>query len=191
MTSGRSRSSSSHAGGEHELGQLRAVDRRHAACRPAPARRRCRSRPRVAWSAFSAEKQMPRIRWPSSARSLSLAVTTATFAPASAKRGEDGAGAQVLRVVHHHFRRRVSGRRSSCRRCRAPTGGAPVTIDRLFGLVKLGTTQSATQARAARAAASPATARTPARSPGRCSRARSRRRRRRRADDPSSGTCAR
>ena len=38
----------------------------------------------VTSSAFSDEKQMPVILWPSSARSLSLAVTTATFAPASA-----------------------------------------------------------------------------------------------------------
>ncbi len=36
-------------------------------------------------SAFSAEKQTPDMRWPSSARSLSLAVTTATRAPASEK----------------------------------------------------------------------------------------------------------
>ena len=35
-------------------------------------------------SAFSAEKQMPFILWPSSRRSLSLAVTTATDLPASA-----------------------------------------------------------------------------------------------------------
>ncbi len=39
----------------------------------------------VTWSAFSEEKQMPFIRWPRSLRSLSLAVMTATFAPASEK----------------------------------------------------------------------------------------------------------
>ena len=33
--------------------------------------------------AFSAEKQMPRILWPRSRRSLSLAVITATLQPAS------------------------------------------------------------------------------------------------------------
>ncbi len=38
----------------------------------------------VASLARSDEKQMPDILWPSSARSLSLAVTTATLAPASA-----------------------------------------------------------------------------------------------------------
>ncbi len=38
----------------------------------------------VTWSAFSDEKQMPFILWPSSVRSLSLAVTTATLCPASA-----------------------------------------------------------------------------------------------------------
>ena len=38
----------------------------------------------VTLSAFSDEKQIPFILWPSSARSLSFAVTTATFAPASA-----------------------------------------------------------------------------------------------------------
>ena len=37
----------------------------------------------VTWSAFSEEKQMPCIWWPSSLRSLSFAVITATFAPAS------------------------------------------------------------------------------------------------------------
>ncbi len=36
------------------------------------------------WSDFSDEKQMPLSLWPSSERSLSFAVTTATFAPASA-----------------------------------------------------------------------------------------------------------
>ena len=39
----------------------------------------------VAWSAFSAEKQMPRSLWPSSSRSLSLAVMTATLQPLSAR----------------------------------------------------------------------------------------------------------
>lgn len=39
----------------------------------------------VALSAFSAEKQMPRRPWPSMVRSLSLAVTAATSAPASEK----------------------------------------------------------------------------------------------------------
>ena len=38
----------------------------------------------VASSAFSDEKQIPFSWWPSSARSLSFAVTTATLAPASA-----------------------------------------------------------------------------------------------------------
>ena len=38
----------------------------------------------VTWSAFSDEKQMPFSLWPSSVRSLSLAVMTATLAPASA-----------------------------------------------------------------------------------------------------------
>ncbi|MCY1242544.1 hypothetical protein D9M72_555090 [compost metagenome] len=38
----------------------------------------------VTWSDFSDEKQMPFILWPSSLRSLSLAVTTASLAPASA-----------------------------------------------------------------------------------------------------------
>ena len=38
----------------------------------------------VASAAFSDEKQIPAIRCPSSARSLSLAVTTATLAPAPA-----------------------------------------------------------------------------------------------------------
>ena len=92
-----------HAGGEHELRQLGAVDRRAPACRPAPARRRCRSRRGVAWSAFSDEKQMPFSLWPSSLRSLSLAVTTATLAPASANAASIVPRAQVLRVVHHHF----------------------------------------------------------------------------------------
>ena len=36
----------------------------------------------IAWSAFSADTQIPFRPWPSSVRSLSLAVTTATFAPA-------------------------------------------------------------------------------------------------------------
>ena len=40
----------------------------------------------VAWSAFSEEKQMPVMLCPSSLRSLSFAVTTATEAPASARR---------------------------------------------------------------------------------------------------------
>ena len=39
---------------------------------------------RVAWSAFSAEKQTPRMPWPRSLRSLSFAVTTATERPPSA-----------------------------------------------------------------------------------------------------------
>ena len=69
---------------------------------------------------------------------MSLAVTTATLRPGLGERGEDGAGAQVLRVVHHHFGVGLAVVRSSCRRCRAPTGGAPVTMDRLFGLVKRG-----------------------------------------------------
>ena len=38
----------------------------------------------VTWSAFSDEKQIPFSLWPSSERSLSFAVTTATLAPASA-----------------------------------------------------------------------------------------------------------
>ena len=38
----------------------------------------------VASLARSDEKQMPAISWPSSARSLSFAVTTATLAPAAA-----------------------------------------------------------------------------------------------------------
>ena len=39
----------------------------------------------VSWSAFSAEKQMPFMPLPSRVRSLSLAVTTATLAPAFEK----------------------------------------------------------------------------------------------------------
>ena len=40
---------------------------------------------RLAWSACSEEKQMPRMPWPSSFLSLSLAVITAQLAPAVAR----------------------------------------------------------------------------------------------------------
>ena len=70
-------------------------------------------------------------------------MTTATLAPAFGERRKDRAGAQVLGVVHHHFGARLRRPRNSCRRCRAPTAGTPVTIDRLFGLVNDGTTLSA------------------------------------------------
>ena len=57
----------------------------------------------VASSAFSAEKQMPFRPLPSSRRSLSFAVTTATLRTLFGETGEHGRGDQVLRIVHQHF----------------------------------------------------------------------------------------
>ena len=69
--------------------------------------------PRVALSAFSDENAMARPLamsrpLPSSARSLSLAVTTATLAPASWNACMM-VGARRNRVVHHHFLARSRG----------------------------------------------------------------------------------
>ena len=50
----------------------------------------------VVSSAFSDEKQMPFSPWPSSRRSLSLAVTTATVAPAAASRASSVSARRYL-----------------------------------------------------------------------------------------------
>ncbi len=99
----------------------------------------------VAWSAFSAEKQMPRSLWPSSLRSLSLAVTTATRMPAVGHRRENRRRAQPLRIVHHHFGVRFDVEQVVA--ADAMHGGWSAGDDRqVVGLVKLGTTQSANSA---------------------------------------------
>ena len=101
--SGRSRSMQLDARREHEFGQRRAVHGRQ---------RQADEAEHVFDAVFGARRRgppsPPRSRcpsslWPSSARSLSLAVTTATLAPGVRERREDRAGAQVLGVVHHHF----------------------------------------------------------------------------------------
>ena len=51
---------------------------------------------------------MPRMPWPSSRRSLSLAVTTASEAPARGEGRQDRVRAQVLGIVHHHLHVRLA-----------------------------------------------------------------------------------
>src|SRR5664279_5352444 len=85
---------------------------------------------------------MPVILWPSSERSLSLAVTTATLAPASAS------AARIVPARRYLASFIITSARASGSQKKLPQmpwteGGAPVTIDRLLGLVKDGTTQSA------------------------------------------------
>ncbi len=99
----------------------------------------------VAWSAFSAEKQMPRSLCPSNRRSLSFAVTTATDCPVSAT------AARIVGARSHLGSFIMTSALASTSNNVLPQmpcteGGAPVTIDRLLGLVKLGTTQSASSA---------------------------------------------
>ena len=62
----------------------------------------------VTWSAFSEEKQMPFIRWPEQRAQLVLGGDHGDLRAGIGERGEDGAGAQILRVVHHHFGAGVS-----------------------------------------------------------------------------------
>ena len=73
----------------------------------------------VAWSAFSDEKQMPVEPVAEQRAQLVLGGDDGDLGAGVGERGEDRAGAQVLRVVHHHFGAGVADPRSSCRRCRA------------------------------------------------------------------------
>ena len=101
--SGRCGLEEPHAGGEHEL-------RRDRRCTPtAAAARRTAARPAGRAPRASSRRPSPRkstlraCPWPRSRRSLSLAVTTASEAPARAKARQDRLGAQILGIVHHHF----------------------------------------------------------------------------------------
>ncbi len=91
---------------------------------------------------FSEEKQMPSSLWPSSERSLSLAVMTATRAPASASAARMVPARRYL-ASFIITSAPDSGSQKKFPQMPCTDGGAPVTIDRLLGLVNDGTTQSA------------------------------------------------
>ena len=103
----------------------------------------------VTWSAFSAEKHTPprlmSMPLPSSRRSLSLAVTTAQRLPARDRAASMvGARSHLGSFIMTSVPVSTSYRKLPQMPC--TLGGTPVTMLKLFGLVKVGTTQSAMSA---------------------------------------------
>ena len=126
-----------HAGIEHEQRQIGRIHVGPRRARPAP-RSRC-------VSAHSDEKQMPSRPRPSMRRNLSLAVIAAVATPAC-DISPRIVSLRISRVGHHHLGAGVAVEVIlPAMPCTA--GGAPVTIETLFGLVKVGITASAVPSR--------------------------------------------